>query len=73
MRLNVSERLEQYLARRGLAWTPVDIAPVTNLDEAIRASGRAADFAVATVLIDVSGLLMVVHRAGNAPSLAQLR
>lgn len=71
--MNVSERLEQYLARRGLAWTPVDIAPVTNLDEAIKASGQAADFAVATVLIDVSGLLMVVHRAGNPPSLAQLR
>jgi len=71
--LNISERLEQYLARRGLAFTLIDIAPVADLKAAIAASGQAADFAEAAVLIDVSGLLMAVHRAGNPPSLEQLR
>lgn len=71
--MKVSERLERYLARMGLAYEVLTIPPAADLEAAVEAAGSGADFIEATILIDASGLLMAVHRAGIRPSIEALR
>lgn len=59
----LSERLAHFLDRKGVHYQQIDIEPVANLDAAVIASGKPQrDFVRATLLIDISGVVMVVHR-----------
>lgn len=71
--MRVSERLERYLARKGLTFEPMEIAPAATLPQAVAACGNPGRFAEAMVLIDVDGLVMAVHAADARPSLEVLR
>ncbi|WP_342631985.1 HDOD domain-containing protein [Marinobacter alkaliphilus] len=59
----LSERLSHYLARKGISYQQIEIAPVSNLDAAVLASGKPQhDFIQPTLLIDINGVVMAVHR-----------
>ena len=59
----LSERLSRFLARKGITYQPLETEPVANLDAAVLASGKPQhDFIKATLLIDINGVVMVVHR-----------
>ncbi|MBW0148898.1 HDOD domain-containing protein [Marinobacter arenosus] len=59
----LAARLERFLARKGLPYTDLRIDQVANLDAAVIASGQPqADFIQATLLIDISGVVMAVHK-----------
>ncbi|HET8848706.1 MAG TPA: HDOD domain-containing protein, partial [Marinobacter sp.] len=59
----LSEKLAHFLHRKGIAFEQVDVAPAANLDAAILASASLQrTFIKATLLIDISGVLMAVHR-----------
>ncbi len=62
----VAARLERFLARKGIAYKELAIDQVTSLDAAVIASGQPqADFLQATLLIDIGGAVMAVHRFGS--------
>lgn len=69
----VSQRLVRYLARNGLAYQQIEIPPVFDLAAAMEASGQPENFVQATVLIDVDGLVMTVHRPASPPPIDALR
>jgi HD-like signal output (HDOD) protein/prolyl-tRNA editing enzyme YbaK/EbsC (Cys-tRNA(Pro) deacylase) len=59
----LAARLEQFFNRMGIAYREWPIDQVVNLDAAVIASGRPQhDFLRASLLIDIQGALMVVHR-----------
>jgi len=61
--LALSERLSRFLARKGITYQQLETEPVANLDAAVLASGKPQhDFIKATLLIDINGVVMVVHR-----------
>ncbi|KAA1171987.1 HDOD domain-containing protein [Marinobacter salinexigens] len=59
----LAARLEGFLARKGISFSELPIDQVTSLDAAVIASGQPqGDFIQATLLIDVSGVVMAVHK-----------
>ncbi len=59
----VAARLARFFARKGISFTERPIDQVINLDAAVIASGRPQDdFIRATLLIDINGVVMAVHR-----------
>ncbi len=72
----LAAKLEHYLSEQGLAYRELAIEPVPNLDAAVIASGRSQhDFVQATLLIDIDGVVMAVHRFDSAldiPAVQQL-
>ncbi len=59
----LAARLERFLARKGIGFQELPIDQVTSLDSAVIASGLPqADFIQATLLIDISGVVMAVHK-----------
>ena len=59
----LSERLSRFLARKGITYQQLETEPVANLDAAVLASGKPQhDFIKATLLIDINGVVMAVHR-----------
>lgn len=59
----VAARLERFLNRKGIGYSELPIDPVTSLDAAVIASGQPQDEILrATMLIDVKGVVMAVHR-----------
>ncbi len=59
----LSERLSNFLARKAVTYRQMDIQPVENLDAAVIASGRPQhEFIRASLLIDINGVVMAVHR-----------
>lgn len=59
----LAARLERFLALKGLPYKDLDIGQVTDLSAAVMASGQPqSDFVQAALLIDIKGVLMVVHR-----------
>lgn len=59
----VAARLERFLNRKGISYSELPIDPVSNLDAAVIASGQPQDEIIrATLLIDVKGAVMAVHR-----------
>ncbi len=63
----LAARLEQYLARKGIAYTDLPIDRADNLDEAVSSSAKPQSrFVQASLLIDVSGAVMAVHRLDSS-------
>ncbi len=59
----LAARLERFLALKGFPYKDLDIGQVTDLSAAVMASGQPqSDFVQAALLIDIKGVLMVVHR-----------
>lgn len=60
--MSLSLRLEQYFARKGIEYRELALPPVANLDAAVISAGVAQDNVVkGTLMIDISGVVMVVH------------
>lgn len=58
----VSDRLANFLTRKGIPYRQIETDPVANLDAAVMASGQAQhNFIQATLLIDINGVVMAVH------------
>lgn len=72
----LAAKLEHYLSEQGLAYRELAIEPVPNLDAAVIASGRSQhDFVQATLLLDIDGVVMAVHRFDSTldlPAVQQL-
>lgn len=72
----LAAKLEHYLSEQGLAYQELAIEPVPNLDAAVIASGRSQhDFVQATLLLDIDGVVMAVHRFDSTldlPAVQQL-
>jgi HD-like signal output (HDOD) protein/prolyl-tRNA editing enzyme YbaK/EbsC (Cys-tRNA(Pro) deacylase) len=59
----LAARLEGFLALKGIPYKDLDIGQVSNLSAAVMASGQPqGHFVQAALLIDISGVLMAVHR-----------
>ena len=59
----LAARLERFLARKGISYRELPIDQVTSLDAAVMASGLSQDaFIQATLLIDITGVVMAVHK-----------
>lgn len=59
----VSDRLANFLTRKGILYEQIEIEPAANLDAAVIASGQAQHrFIQPTLLIDINGVCMAVHR-----------
>lgn len=60
--MSLSARLEQFFARKGIEYRELSLPPVANLDAAVISSGVPQDSMVkGTLMIDISGVVMVVH------------
>jgi HD-like signal output (HDOD) protein/prolyl-tRNA editing enzyme YbaK/EbsC (Cys-tRNA(Pro) deacylase) len=60
--LSLSARLEQFFARKGIQYREHSLPPVANLDAAVISAGVTQDNVVkGTLMIDISGVIMVVH------------
>ena len=58
----LAARLERFLARKGITYRELPIDQVTSLDATVIASGMSQDsFVQATLLIDITGVVMAVH------------
>ncbi|MCG8518230.1 MAG: HDOD domain-containing protein [Pseudomonadales bacterium] len=58
----LAPRLQQYLTRKGIAFEDIALEPMANLDAAVIASGEAqGNILQATLMIDLQGVVMVVH------------
>lgn len=72
----LAAKLEHYLTEKGLAYRELSIEPVPNLDAAVIASGRSQhDVVQATLLLDIDGVVMAVHRFDSTldlPAVQQL-
>lgn len=59
----VAEKLAHFLSREGIAYRQVEIDVANSMDALVLASGRPQhDFIQATMLIDITGVVMAVHR-----------
>lgn len=59
----LSDTLSRFLAGKGIAGQEIPIEPVASLGAAVAVSGEAQDdFIQATLLIDIKGVVMAVHR-----------
>ncbi len=59
----LAARLERFLARKGISYRELPIDQVTSLDAAVMASGLSQnDFVQSTLLIDINGVVMAVHK-----------
>ncbi|MBE0485187.1 HDOD domain-containing protein [Marinobacter sp.] len=59
----LSEKLASFLNRKGIRYQSIEIDPAANLDAAVIASGEARrNFIQPTLLIDINGVVMAVHR-----------
>lgn len=59
----LAARLERFLNQQGIAYRERPIGRVSSLDAAVSALGQAREDVIkATLLIDISGIVMVVHR-----------
>lgn len=59
----LSERLSNFLALKAIPYQEMHIQAVENLDAAVMASGRPQQtFVRASLLIDIKGVVMAVHR-----------
>ncbi|RMJ05540.1 HDOD domain protein [Marinobacter litoralis] len=66
----VVEKLAHFLSRKGIAYRLIETEPANSLDALVLASGRSQhDFIQATMLIDMTGVVMAVHRFDSAPDL----
>lgn len=62
--------LDRFLSRKGIACRELPIDPAGSLEAAARASGLPLeDFVRATLLIDINGVVMVVHGFNDSPDL----
>ena len=60
--MSLSARLEQFFARKGIQYRELSLPPVANLDAAVISAGVTQDNVVTgTLMIDISGVMMVVH------------
>ncbi|WP_372964755.1 HDOD domain-containing protein [Marinobacter sp.] len=59
----LAERLAHFLSRKSIVYRQIEIEVADSLDAAVLASGRPQhDFVRASMLIDISGVVMAVHR-----------
>lgn len=59
----LAARLARFLARKGIDFQELPMDQVTSLDSAVIASGLPqADFIQATLLVDIGGVVMAVHK-----------
>lgn len=59
----LAERLARFLGRKGIVYQQIETGVASNLDAAVLASGRPQhDFVRASLLIDITGVVMAVHR-----------
>jgi len=67
-------RLERFLDQQGIAYKERAIGRVPSLDAAVAALGQSRETVIrATLLIDISGIVMVVHRYDSALDAEALR
>ncbi|WP_417517165.1 HDOD domain-containing protein [Marinobacter sp.] len=67
-------RLQRFFDQQGIAYKERSIDPASSLDAAVSALGQAReDFIKATLLIDISGIVMVVHSYDSALDADALR
>ncbi|MBW4935801.1 HDOD domain-containing protein [Marinobacter sp. F4206] len=70
----LAARLERFLARKGIPYTDLRIDQATNLGAAVIASGQPqSDFIQATLLIDISGAVLAVHKFDSSLDLDAVR
>ncbi|MBR9869824.1 MAG: HDOD domain-containing protein [Gammaproteobacteria bacterium] len=70
----VVEKLAHFLSRKGIAYRLIETEPANSLDALVLASGRSQhDFIQATMLIDMTGVVMAVHRFDSAPDLDSMQ
>ncbi|WP_323751252.1 HDOD domain-containing protein [Marinobacter sp.] len=59
----VAEKLANFLSRKSIAYRQIEIDVASSMDALVLASGRPQhDFIQATMLIDIAGVVMAVHR-----------
>ncbi|WP_303291330.1 HDOD domain-containing protein [Marinobacter sp. SS5-14b] len=59
----LAERLARFLSRKGIGYQQIETGVASNLDAAVLASSLPQhDFVRATMLIDITGVVMAVHR-----------
>lgn len=59
----LAARLERFLVQQGIAYQERPVAKASSLDAAVSDLGQTCDDVIkATLLIDISGIVMVVHR-----------
>ncbi|MCM0611203.1 HDOD domain-containing protein [Marinobacter sediminum] len=59
----LAAQLERFLTRKGIPYNDLPIEQATSLDAAVIASGQPqTDFIQATLLIDINGVIMAVHK-----------
>ncbi|GGC80893.1 HDOD domain-containing protein [Marinobacter halophilus] len=59
----LSDKLANFLTLKGIHYQQIEIEPVANLDAAVLASGQSQrNFMQPTLLIDINGVVMAVHR-----------
>ena len=69
----LAARLERFLALKGIPYTDVQIEQAANLGAAVIASGQPqSDFIQATLLIDINGAVMAVHKFDSAVDLGAI-
>lgn len=65
--LALAARLERFFNKQGIAYQELPIDRAANLDEAVATLGQSRqDVIKATLLIDIGGIVMVVHRFDSA-------
>ncbi|MGM0769219.1 MAG: HDOD domain-containing protein [Pseudomonadota bacterium] len=63
----VAARLDSFLSRKGISYREVPVDQALNLEAAVMAAGpQREDFIRATLLIDINGVVMAVHRFNSA-------
>ena len=63
----LSERLSDFLAGKAIDYREIEIPPAEGLDDAVIASPATGhEFIRATLLIDINGVVMAVHRFDSA-------
>ena len=63
----LAARVERFLTRKGISYREFPIDQATSLDAAVMASGLPQDdFIQATLLIDITGVMMAVHKFDSA-------
>ncbi|WP_309044777.1 HDOD domain-containing protein [Marinobacter sediminicola] len=70
----LAARLERFFNQQGIAYRELPIDRATSLDEAVSALGESRVNAIkATLLIDISGIVMAVHKYDSALDTEALR
>ncbi|MDX1817092.1 MAG: HDOD domain-containing protein [Marinobacter sp.] len=70
----LAARLAHFFQKKGIDYRELPIDQVLNLDAAVMASGRPQnEFVQATLLIDIEGVMMAIHRFDSALDLDAVR